>query len=196
MKDKKIIEKKEISAKTSIKAIITGFVAYGIIGLFLCVFFSLFVQVLISNNNNLTLTITIPVIESFFLYHIIHGICRLSTYDVFRKCKTNPDNINYICKKMNLFFIICIFIFVLSTIFFLIMKLDNLYSQIQLSELQYKQVFSDNFTNQLISDDYQKYDTQKTHLIISTIIIELGLVISIFSLIPYQKKMLNEYNKF
>lgn len=187
-------EKQEISVRTSVKAIITGFVAYGIICLFLCICFSLFINTLLINNTNIILGITVPVLECFLLYHIIHGICRLSTYDVLKKCKTNPNNIDNISKKMNLFFVVCAILFVVLSIVFLVLKLDTLYSQIKISELQYGQVFSEKFTEKLTNDMLTHYNEQKAYSIISTVIIELGLVVSIFSLIPYQKKMLHTYN--
>ena len=65
---------------------------------------------------------------------------------------------------------------------------------IQLSELQYKQVFSSNFTKQLTNDMLMEYNQEKINLLLSTIILELGFVTSVFSLIPYQKKTLELYN--
>lgn len=194
--EKKIVEKKEINAKQCIKSIVIGFISYSIIGLFLCTFLSLVINVLLIHYNNIALTIIISFIESIFLYSIIHGICRLSTYDVFKKCKANPSNINNITKKMNLFFVICAILAVVISIIILIFKLDYLYSQIQLSKLQYSQVFSESFTNTLTNDMLENYNKQKTSNIISSVIIELSLIISIFSLIPYQRKMLNTYNTF
>lgn len=193
---KKVVEKQEINVKTSVKAIITGFVAYGIICAFICFFLSVVIDILLTEFNNFKLAILVPIAGSIFLYYIIHGLCRISTYDVFKKCKINPDNIDSISKKMNLFFIFCIIFILIISIIFLVFKLDSLYTQVEISKLQYDQVFSKNFSNQLISEELEKYNSEKTYTIISTIIIELGLFISILSLIPFQKKMIKEYNKF
>lgn len=193
---KKVVEKQEINVKTSVKAIITGFVAYGIICAFICFFLSVVIDILLTEFNNFKLAILVPIAGSIFLYYIIHGLCRISTYDVFKKCKTNPDNIDSISKKMNLFFIFCIIFILIISIIFLVFKLDSLYTQVEISKLQYDQVFSKDFSNQLISEELEKYNSEKTYTIISTIIIELGLFISILSLIPFQKKMIKEYNKF
>lgn len=193
---KKVVEKQEINVKTSVKAIITGFVAYGIICAFICFFLSVVIDILLTEFNNFKLAILVPIAGSIFLYYIIHGLCRISTYDVFKKCKTNPDNIDSISKKMNLFFIFCIIFILIISIIFLVFKLDSLYTQVEISKLQYDQVFSKDFSDQLISEELEKYNSEKTYTIISTIIIELGLFISILSLIPFQKKMIKEYNKF
>ena len=40
------------------------------------------------------------------------------------------------------------------------------------------------------------YEQSKTNLITSTIILIIGLSLSFLSLIPYQRKMILEYNKY
>ena len=40
------------------------------------------------------------------------------------------------------------------------------------------------------------FDESKTHLTISTIILEIGISIGFLSLIPYQRKMILKYNEF
>lgn len=191
------MSKKEITVKTSVKAIITGFVAYGIILFFIFSCGYLLVDAIINSlniPNKLALSVTLAVIGAIILFFTIHGLCRLSTYDVFKKCKTNPENISKISQKLNLFFLLCVIISLLLSISLLFLKLDSLYKSIQLSELQYKQVFSSNFTKQLTNDMLMEYNQEKINLLLSTIILELGFVTSVFSLIPYQKKTLELYN--
>lgn len=89
------VELKEISAKTTVKAIITGFVSYGIIAIFVCLLIFAIGDHFLSNfSGNITqgLYITLPLLAAIMLYFIIHLICRISTYDVLKKCKVDPKN--------------------------------------------------------------------------------------------------------
>ena len=95
------MEKKEISTRTTVKAIITGFVSYGIIVTFICLLIIALGNQFLSNYSGISgqvLHITVPLIAIIFLYFIIRGICNLSTYDVFKKCKKNTDNYKKIIK--------------------------------------------------------------------------------------------------
>lgn len=191
------MSKKEINVKTSVKAIITGFVAYGIILFFIFSCGYLLIDALIDsleNINKLALSVTLAIIGSIILFFVIHGLCRLSTYDVFKKCKTDSENIHKISQKLNLFFLICVILSVLLSISFLFLRIDSIYKSIQISEMQYEQVFSSSFTQQLTNDMLKNYNEEKINLLFSTIILELGFVNAVFSLIPYQKKMLKLYN--
>jgi hypothetical protein len=193
------MEKKEIPIKTSVKAIINGFVSYGIIlGFLFTLLIFLFEQLISSlvSFNNLGLTAVLSLITAILLYFLVHGICRLSTYDVFKKCKTNPENINSISQKLNAFFLICIIVSVVISVSSALIKLNFIYQSIEDSKYQYGQVFSSSFTEQLTNEMLTEYSETKTSLLISTIIVELGFVISTFSLIPYQKKMITLYNKY
>lgn len=192
------MEKKEITSKTAVKAIITGFVSYGILIGFLCAVILILINLIInsiSNSNLAILSISLPLLFVVIFYSALHLLCRLSTYDVFKKCKTNSDNLKIISKRMNLFFIICLILLVCISMGFVLIQIYNGAQSIQLTSYQYNEIytqdFADKLTNELLSDFY--YD--KTNLIISTVIINLGLIISYLSLIPFQKKMINKYNK-
>ena len=193
------MEKKEISARTTVKAIITGFVSYGIIVIFISLaifaignyFFKQF-----SSSTSRALYITIPLMSVIMLYFIIHIICRISTYDVFKKCNTNPDNYKTIIKYLNIFFIICIILSIVLFLSLLYLNLEFQIKSIEYAVLQYKEVFSDAHIKILKSEMDNIYNTSKTNLTISTLILELGVSISILSLIPYQRKMILKYNKF
>ena len=79
------VELKEISAKTTVKAIITGFVSYGIITIFICLLIFAIGNYFLSQFSSTAaqgLYITLPLIAAILLYFIIHLICRISTYDV------------------------------------------------------------------------------------------------------------------
>lgn len=192
-------EKKEITARTTVKAIITGFVSYGII------FNFIFLLIIAIGNYFLKdiavsgargLYITLPLMAGIIIYLAIHVLCKLSTYDVFKKCKTNPDNYKKIVKCLNIFFIICI---ILSIVLFLSLLALNLKYQLQSIDyavLQYNEIFSQEHTQELQTEMLNKYNISKDNLIVSTIILELSVAISFLSLISYQRKVIVKYNEY
>lgn len=194
------MEKKEISSKTTIKAIITGFVSYGIITMFVS-----FLLIAFGNNylNMFTgkqvngLYITIPLMIAIIIYFVIHGICRISTYDVFKKCKTNPENYKYISKYLNLFFIFCVILTVLLFLTMLYYNLEYQVKYIELYKLQFRNVYPEDYINNVLSADLiSTYNASKVNLIRGTVILVSGIAISFLSLIKYQKKMITRYNEF
>lgn len=190
-------EKKVIPAKTVVKGLITGFVSYGIIIGFLLLVVALIFSTTISNisdANQKVLSISLPLLFAFILYFVIHSICKISTIDLFKKCKTNSENLPEISQKMNLFFLVCIILFVILSNCLLVLKLSNERKSIDIASETYNQVFSDNFTKTLTNEMLADYNETKNQTLVSAIIIELSLVVSFFSLIPYQKKMILEYN--
>lgn len=193
------MEKKEISAKTTVKAIITGFVSYGIIVIFICLLIfavgNYFLKQF-SSSTSRSLYITLPLMAVIFLYFIIHVVCRLSTYDVFKKCNTNPGNYKKIIKTLNIFFIICIILSIILFLSLLYLNLEFQSKSIELAVLKYKEVFSDQHIELLKAEMNDMYNTSKTNLTISTVILEIGVSLSILSLIPYQRKMILKYNEF
>ena len=130
------------------------------------------------------------------IYFIIHIICRLSTYDVFKKCKTNPDNYKNIIKYLNIFFIVCIFLSIILFLGLLNLNLQYQAKSIDYAVLKYNEIFSVEHTNQLKEEMLSTFNDSKENLTTSTIILELGFAISFLSLIPYQRKMILKYNDF
>lgn len=192
------MDKKEISARTTVKAIITGFVSYGIIAIFICLLIFAVGNYFLnqfSGDVAKNLYISIPLIAAILLYFIIHLICRLSTYDVFKKCKTNSDNYKTIIKALNIFFIICIILSIILFLSLLYLNLQYQLKSIEYATIQYKEVFSDEHIAQLHKEMNSVYEESKSNLIISTVILEIGLSISFLSLIPYQRKMILRYNE-
>lgn len=193
------MEKKEISARTTIKAIITGFVSYGVITIFICLLLLAIANYFLKDITTSSISglyITLPLMASLLIYLFTQLICKLSTYDVFKKCKTNPDNYKKVFKYLTIFFIICI---ILSIVIFLTLLYLNLEFQaktIDYTILKYKEIFSEDHTNMLESEMRQLYDATKINLVRSTVILEIGLTISFLALIPYQMKMIKKYNKF
>lgn len=191
--------KKDIDAKTTAGQIIKGFVSYTILIGFIC-FIILFVTNNLLSNFSGTATrglyITLPLMAIIILYFIVHGICKLSTYDVFRNSKTNPDNYKKIIKYLNIFFIVCIILSIFVFLELLYLNLSYQTKTIEYSILKYKVVFSNEHVSNLTSDMINSYNFSKTNLVISTVILVIGLSISILSLIPYQRKMIVKYNNY
>ena len=193
------VERKEINAKTTVKAIITGFVSYGIITIFICLLIFAIGNYVLSQFTSKSaqgLYVTLPLIASIFLYFIIHLICRISTYDVLKKCKVNPNNYKSIIKSLNIFFIICIVFFIIFFLSLLYLNLQYQLKSIELASVQYREVFSENHIKILQSEMNSIYELSKSNLTTSTVILVIGLSISFLSLIPYQRKMILEYNKY
>lgn len=193
------VELKEINAKTTVKAIITGFVSYGIITIFICLLIFAIGNYFLSQFTGDAaqgLYITIPLLATIMLYFIIHLICRISTYDVLKKCKVNPKHYKSIIKALNIFFIICIVLSIILFLSLLYLNLEYQLKSIELASVQYKEVFSENHIKILRSEMNSIFEESKANLTKSTIILVIGISISFLSLIPYQRKMILEYNKF
>ena len=193
------MKKQEIDANSVIKGLINGFVCYGIICIFLCLLILSIGNYALKDFSGSTsrgLYITWPLMAVIILYFIIHFICRMSTYDVFKKHKTNPDNYKSIIKYLNIFFIICI---ILSMVLFLELLYLNLQYQIKsidYATVKYKEVFSQEHIELLKEDMMEVFNESKINLTISTVILEIGVAISFISLISYQRKMITKYNEF
>ena len=196
------MEKKEIGSKVAVKAIITGFVSYGIIAIFLGFIILIGVDQFLNmfdGKDIMGLYITIPLMSSIIIYFAIHTLCRISTYDVFKKCKTNPDNYKTICKYLNIFFIFCIIFTILLclTIVYNKLKYQVIYIEHRKTDLLLQHVYPEDYINNKITRAWvETYEIAKTNLIVSSTILVTGIAISFLSLINYQKKMLNKYNEF
>ena len=198
-------EKKTISEKTAIKAIITGFVSYGILISFI---FAILIILLAYLSNKFTLStnlfckILASLAFSFLLYFTIRLICKLSNIDLLRKCKFDKKQEVFACKRLNLFYLLCALFFILLIISSLIVRFNTQLSQIEYNyQSKLIDVSQDDYNLAInYAEDYKKnalnnyYENREITLIISTII-ELGLVLSFISLIPYQKELLDIYNK-
>lgn len=192
-------KKKNIDAKVAVKGLITGFVSYGILIIFLFFTLAIFIAWLIGNNidafyNYNLVKYSLTIIGGFILFFFIRLICKLSTIDLLNKCKIKKDDINKVASKMNIFFI-CFTIFLLIIIITSLLARFNLQkSEIQLKDAKYHSTlpyeFAETLTDSLIKD----YQIQKSHTILQTTILEIGVILGIFSLIPTQKRLLEKYN--
>lgn len=200
---KKNTSKKQISEKTAIRAIITGFVCYEILIGFI---FSVAAIALIYFSNNINISNEIAfkastsIVISIFIYIFMHLICKLSNIDLLRKCKIEKNKEANICKKLNLFYLLCALFFILLVITCLYVRFYNELYQINISYEQYLNDFSKtelayDFANNYRNGALEEFYHNRKIILIATVIIEIGLVYSFISLIPYQKKMLDIYNK-
>lgn len=192
-------EKKEITLGTTVKAVITGYVAYGILIGFIAYMVGVLINWVIGllpNANTRVLSITVPLLGVCFIFYIIRCVCSLSIHDVFKKCKTNPDNLPQVFTRLNLCIIIFIAIFVVATIGILMINFNSEKQSIVVSSYQYKTIHSEEFATELTNEMLNQFEEEKTNKIISTIILELGMVTSLFSVIPLQKKLITEDNEF
>lgn len=199
MGEGKRVEKKEITAGTTVKAIVTGYISYGILVGFIVFMVGLFINWLVSqvpNANYRVLSVSLPILESIFLYFIMHGICKMSIFDVFKKCKTNPDKMDKITTRLNLFMLICVTVSIVCIIGMLILNFNTERKEIDIASYQYKTIHSEKFANQLTNEMISNFERERANTIISTIIIELGMTVTYFSLIPYQKTIIEKYNEF
>ena len=190
-------EKKDILPKTAIKALINGFVSYGILLLF--VFLSVVVVITwaVDNNKEIikydVLKYTLPSIAAIIIFFLVRATCRLSTFDLFKNCKIEEKEITNVCTKMNLFYICLIGFSVITIIIYLMTKFTNDRVQISRDIMIYSEVNSA-YAQEKESELIYEYEKNKSDVIIETMIIEMGLLIGIFSLIPKQKELIERYN--
>ena len=170
------MEKKEISARTTIKAIITGFVSYGVITIFIFLLFLAIANHFLENivaSNVSGLYITLPLMAVLLIYLFTQLICQLSTYDLFKKCKTNPDNYKTIFKYLTIFFVIYIILYIILFLTLLYLNLEFQAKTIDYTVLKYKEIFSAEHTQMLKDEMIELYNSTKVNLVSSTIILEI-----------------------
>lgn len=192
------MDKKNISSKTAVKGLINGFIAYGILILFL--FFILIVLVSWAINSCKEyidyelLKYTLPALGAFLLFFLIRAICRLSTYDLFKKCQIDKDKIEEVSTKMNLFYIGFVILSIIAIVVSLIARFKNEKTDIKIVSDSYYSEYSEDFADYLTLELLSDFQVKRTNTIIAYTIIEIGLLLGIFSLIPNQKNLIEKYN--
>lgn len=192
------MDKKDISVKTAVKGLINGFVSYSVLILFLFLIL-IIVGTWILNNNQTNLNydiikFTLPLIASIIIFFAVRAICKLSTFDLFNKCKIEKEKIESVSSKMNLFFIGCIVFSVIAIILFLTAKFHNQQLDIEEVRIEYYSTYSENYAESLTSNMISEFKIERSDTILQTLIIETGLLLGIFSLVPTQKKLIEKYN--
>ena len=78
---KNTIDKKYIVPKTAVKALINGFVSYGILLIFIFLSIIVFITWLVENNKEVVnydiLKYTLPMLSAFLIYFLVRSTCRL-----------------------------------------------------------------------------------------------------------------------
>ena len=192
-------DKQEITLGTTVKAVITGYVAYGILIGFVAYMAGIIINYCfksIPSANIRVLSITLPLIEAIFIYFIVRGLCKLSVHDVFKKCKTNPENLSRVNSRLSLFIMIVIAVYVAGSIMILQTDFKSKQESIVVSSYRYQNLYSEEHARNLTNEMQVEFEEEKENTIISTIIIELGMVISLFSVIPLQRKLIEKQNEF
>ena len=189
--------KKSIMPRTAVKGLINGFIAYGILIIFIFLTVVIFTTWIVDNNKDVVdynvLKYSLPLMAAFIIFFLVRGTCRLSTYDLFKNCKIEENEIDQVCTKMNFFYICLIAFSVVTIIVYLITRFSNERIQIDRDVMNYSQansVYAEEKEQELI----EEYEINRSNILIQTLIVEMGLLLGIFSLIPNQRRLINLYN--
>ena len=189
--------RKEISERTAIKAIITSYVCYGLITFFIYNLLKSAVSSAIINNihNNISiLGYVVPAMFGILSVCLIHILCRLSTIDVFKKCSMDTSKTDYVMRNLKIFFVVIILTSIVYSFISLNMSLNLDSQSIQLSSLQYSQVFSIEHTKQLEQEMQTEFNNFRDYAFKDAFISEIFFIIGFISLSSFQRKMLETYN--
>lgn len=201
MNKKEIIEKKEIPSRTATKALINGFVAYGILFIFIIFILAAIFNWIIGNMNipkSMVINISISCLASIILFFLFRILCKISTYDVLKKCKIKTEDIDVVYSNMKIFFIgFAIFSFMITS-FSISMKYNN--SKFYMKEISndYIKSFENvdiEIANVLTQDKLEVVKHDMARSTVSIIIVEFSILISCIYLIFYQKRMILFYNE-
>ena len=196
--ENKNLNKKNIIPRTAVKGLINGFISYGILLIF--IFLSIVVVVTWFVNNHMktidynVLKYSLPLIGALLIFFLVRATCRLSTFDLFKKCKIEKDDVNKVCSKMNFFYICVVAFSVVTVLLYLMVKVGNEKVQITRDMMSYYSPSISAYAEKKEQELITKYEEERTDYLIQTIIIEMGLLSGIFSLIPNQKKLIEKYN--
>lgn len=191
------IKKKSILPRTAVKGLITGFVSYGILLIFIFLTITIFTTWVVDNHietvNYDVLKYSLPLLASFLIFFLVRATCRLSTYDLFKNCKIEKEEVDKVCTKMNLFYICLVAFSVITIILYLITRFSNEKIQVNRDAMTYTQtnsVYAEEKEQQLL----EEYEINRTNTLVQTMIVEMGLLLGIFSLIPNQRRLIEIYN--
>lgn len=192
------MEKKCIDVKTAVKALINGFIAYGVLITFIFLAVIVFVSWQINQYKEYidydTLKYSLPIIAAILAFFLVRLVCRLSTYDLFKKCRIEKEDVDKVATRMNLFFIGCVVFSVILILIILTVRFNNQKINIQQTVdvyySQYSKSFADYLTLEMISD----FQMDRAITLIQVIIVEFGLLFGIFSLTGTQRFFIQRYN--
>lgn len=185
---------KETSYENILKSNIVLFLCYGMLTGFLFVMACILVKSVIQNVSSTLLSVLLALICGILIFHLLHFIAKSSTLESFKKNNLNKENSDKFIKNMNLFFVLCMIFSVVICLGYLIV--DNLlYVNAINQAYEIYEFISYEFAQRIANYICVSYQNAFLRKIFFTIIVELSLVTSFFSLIPFQKKLLSKYNK-
>lgn len=192
------MEKKNINVKTATKGLINGFIAYGVLIVFLFLALVVFVSWQLNQYKDYvdynTLKYSLPILAAFLAFFLVRSVCRLSTYDLFKKCKIEKNDVDKVSTRMNLFFIGCVAFSVILILVTLTVRFNNQKTNIQQTTEKYYSQYSDSFAEYLTLEMISDFQTERATTLIQVTIIEFGLLFGLFSLISVQKDLIQRYN--
>lgn len=188
------MEAKDTNYKSVLKSNIILFLSYGILTGFIFILLAFVVKYTLQDISNTFLSITLSLIGGILLFYLLRFVCKSSTLESFKKTTIAEENSKYYLRKMNLLFIICVLLSIFICICYLLMN-HFLFSNAITQAYEKYEFISSEFANQVVYKITQEYENSLFSKVSSTLIIELSLVVSFFSLVPYQKRLLEKYNK-
>lgn len=192
------IKKKIISTEAATRGLINGFISYGIlIGFIFLIIFLIIINCIdniLGSDVPYMLNYTLPAIAATILFFIIRSVCYLSTYDLFKKCKVEKDNINIISSNMNLFYILFVILTLAIVTVNLIVMFRNQKTEIEQTRDTYYEIYTEDFANDLTADMIEDFSKNKFTSIMQSLIIEFGIFLGTFSLLTTQKKLIEKLN--
>ena len=190
--------KKVISERTTVKAIITSYVCYGILIFFMFNLLKNAVSsaILANIEQNLPkLGYIVPIMFGIITVCLIHILCRISTLDVFKKCKLEKEKEKYVNRNLKVFFVVIILFSIFYSFISLSIAVNMDLQSVNLSSVQYGQVFSPLFTEELTNEMIKDFNNFKDYAFKDTFISEIFFIIGFISLASFQRKMIETYNK-
>ena len=190
--------KKVISERTAVKAIITSYVCYGILIFFMFNLLKNAVSsaILANIEQNLPkLGYIVPIMFGIITVCLIHILCRISTLDVFKKCKLDKEKEKYVNRNLKVFFVVIILFSIFYSFISLSIAVNMDLQSVNLSSVQYGQVFSPLFTEELTNEMIKDFNNFKDYAFKDTFISEIFFIIGCISLASFQRKMIETYNK-
>ena len=185
------METKDTNYKKVLKSNIILFLSYGILTTFIFMLLTISIKCALHGIFNTALSISLSLISGIIIFYLLRFVCRSSILETFSKTKLSQENSTLFLKKMNVFFIICMILSILICIAYLIIN-NILFAKAITQAYEKYEFISLDLADQIADKIRENYQDSLIGKVSSTIIIELSLAISFFSLIPYQKKLLSK----
>ena len=185
---------KETNNKDIIRSTAILFLTYTTLITFIFSLIVFWVKHALSEIHNDLLTICLSLISAILIYHLLHFACKSSSIEFLRKSKLDKSGSEKFLKRMNLVFVLCIIVSIVYCMAYIV--LDRIIIVQKINEIyDTYSPYSTQLTNSMIKHIETEYNFSVFSKLYTTLIIEISLVVSFISLVPYQKKILEKYNK-